>query len=215
MMRWLAIIPSGGANWEVFYRPEKMFVIEVLVVFGWALLDCCIFVVRLRSSDDLKLVQGVPAKTATSPKVSFLVDTIAAVWPNNLNFRNSSDLDPILRALDCFENLSITVIEIEGWASPWCWTEWVNSASFKHFECWKLHILMAKGIRQGHSYCHNESCCRVHLALGVKSLLLFSDWERWAHAACVCFKRPRRTSFAHNGGLLLFWVAEGGMEIPS
>ena len=31
-MRRLAIIPSGGANWEVFYRPEKIFVIEVLVV---------------------------------------------------------------------------------------------------------------------------------------------------------------------------------------
>ena len=151
----------------------------------------------------MKLVQGVPAKTATTPKVSFLVDTIAAVWPNNLNFRNSSDLHPILRALDGFENFSITVIEIEGWAGPCCWTVGVNSASFKHFKCWKLYILMAKGIRQGHSYCHNESCCRVHLALGVRSLLLFLDWERWANAACVCFKRPRRTSFAHNGGLLL------------
>ena len=33
MLRRLAIIPSGGANWEVFYRPEKIFVIEVLLVF--------------------------------------------------------------------------------------------------------------------------------------------------------------------------------------
>ena len=181
MMRRLAIIPSGGANWEVFYRPEKIFAIEVLLVFGWALLDCCIFVVRLRSSDNMKLVQGVPAKAATSPKVSFLVDTIAAVWPNNLNFRNSSDLDPILRALDCFENLSITVIEVEGWASPCCWTVGIDSASFQDFKCWKLHILMSKGIRQGHSYCHNESCCRVHFAFGVLGVCCYSQTEKDEH----------------------------------